>query len=314
MGGIGIVSVPRARPGPARPDLAARLRARLGGDGEVLEARGPDEVEAAVRRLCASGVEVLGVSGGDAAGQRVLTALAGVRGGAPLPRLLLLRGGAMDTVARGQGIAGTPETILRAVLEARRRGQPLKTVERDLLRVEADGGPPQFGFLLGTGAAVTFVEAWRGAALDPSPLSAALIALRAVGSAVRGGPFAEALSRRERVRVESDGEEWPVDGLLALLAGTTPDLGLGLRALERCDEQAGFFHAVGVTAPLLTLALDLPRLRAGLPWRRRHAYDQVARELVLTAERPRFVLDGNVHAAERQLRISTGPGVELVIP
>ena len=207
-----------------------------------------------------------------------------------------------------------PETILRAVLESRRRGQALQTVERDLLRVEADGGPPQFGFLLGTGAAVTLVEAWRGAGLRPSPLSAALLLLRALGSAVRGGPFAEALSRRERVRVESDGEEWPDDGLLALLVGTTPDVGLGLRALERCGEQAGFFHAVGVTAPVLALALDLPRLRAGRPWRRRHAYDQVARELFLTAERPRFVLDGNVLSAERRLRISTGPGIEIVIP
>jgi len=314
MGGIGIVSDPRARSNRARPGLAARLRARLGGDGEVLEAHEPAEVEVAVRRLCAAGVELLGVSGGDAAGQRVVTALAQARSGAPLPRLLLLRGGAMDTVARGQGIAGTPETILRALLESRRRGQPLRTVERDLLRVEADGGPPQFGFLLGTGAAVTLVEAWQGTGPEPSPLSAVLVLLRALGSAVRGGPLAGALSRREPVRVESDGEEWPDDGLLALLAGTTPDVGLGLRALERCAEQAGFFHAVGLTAPLLALALDLPRLRAGRPWRRRHAYDQVARELILTADRPRFVLDGNVLAAERQLRISTGPGIEIVVP
>jgi diacylglycerol kinase (ATP) len=314
MGGIGIVSDPQARWSRARPGLAARLRGRLGADGEVLEAHAPEEVDAAVYRLCAAGIDVLGVAGGDTAAQLALTALARARGPAPLPRLLLLRGGAMDTVARSEGLAGTPETILRAVVEARRRREPLRAVERDLLRVEADGGAPRLGFVLGTGAAVALVEAWRGAGLEPSPLAAALVLLRALGSAVRGGPFAQALSRRERVRVESDGEEWPDDGFLAVLAGTTPDVGLGLRALARCGEQAGFFHAVGITAPLLSLALDLPRLRAGRPWRRRHAHDQVARELTLAADHPRFVLDGNVYPAERQLRVTTGPGIEILIP
>ncbi len=313
MGGIGIVSDPRARCNRDRPDLAARLRARLGGQGELVDARTPEEVEAAVGRLLSAGVDMLGVNGGDAAGQGVLTALARASGDAPLPRLLLLRGGEMDTVARSHGIAGTPEAILRSVLEDRRRGGPLRTVERDLLRVEADEEAPRYGFFFGTGAAVTLVEAFRSSA-RPSLLSAAGLLLRAVGSALRGGPFARALERRERLRVESDGEEWPADGYLALLAGTTPDVGLGLLALARCSEQAGFFHAVGVTAPVLSLALDLPRLRAGRPWRRRHAFDQVARELVLTGDHPRYTVDGNVFSAIARVRVSTGPGIELVLP
>jgi diacylglycerol kinase (ATP) len=313
MGGIGVVNNPRARRNQRRPGLAARLRARLDGDGEVLDASTPEELEAVVRRLHAADIDLLGINGGDGTGQMVLSAFARACGDRPLPRLLLLRGGAMNTVAHGHGIGGTPETVLRSVLDQRRRGIPLRTVDRDLLRIAADDGPPRFGFIFGTGAVVTFLEAYYRLR-SPSPRAAVGLLFRAIGSALRGGPFALSLMLRERLQVETDGEEWPDGSYLALLAGTTPDIGLGFKAFHRCDEQPGFFHAVGLTAPLLSLALSLPRLRAGRPWRRRHALDEVARELVLTSERPRYTVDGDLYQAEGRVRVSTGPGVEIVIP
>jgi diacylglycerol kinase (ATP) len=313
MGGVGIVNNPLAQRNRGRPGLAVRLRARLGDDGELVDASTPGQLAAAVERFRAAGIDLLAVNGGDGTGHRVLTAFARAYGPEPLPRLLLLRGGAMNTVAHGHGIAGSPEAILRAVLEQRRRGVALRTVERDLLRVEADGEPPLYGFLFGTGAVVTFLEAY-GRCRRPSPWAAAGLLARAVGSALRGGAFAAALSRRERLRVESDGEPWPDDSYLTLLAGSTPDLGLGFRAFHRCGEQPGFFHAVGVTAQLGPLLLCLPRIHAGRPWRRRHALDELARELSAEGDRPRFAVDGDLYAARERLRVTTGPGISLVLP
>jgi diacylglycerol kinase family enzyme len=313
MGGIGIVNNPRSRRNRHKPGLAERLRARVDGQGMVLDASTPEELRDAVQRFQAAEIDLLGVNGGDGTGHQVLTAFVEAYGDRPLPRLLLLRGGAMNTVAHGHGISGNPEAILKAVLEARRRGIQLRTVERDLLRVEADGGPARYGFIFGTGVVVSFLEAWERSR-DPSPLRAAGLVLRAVGSAARSGPFAISLMRRERLRVETDGEEWPDQSYLTLIAGSTPDIGLGFRAFGRCDEQPGFFHAVGVTCTLGPLAMTLPRLRRGRPWRRRHALDEVARELVLTADRPRFTVDGDLYAARERVRVTTGPGIELVVP
>ncbi len=313
MGGIGIVNNPRARRNKRRPGVAGRLRARLDGDGEVLDASTPEELEDAVQRFQRAGIDVLGVNGGDGTGHVVLTAFARAYGDRPLPRLLLLRGGAMNTVAHGHGIGGTAEAILKAVLDQRRRGIPLRTVDRDLLRIEADANPPGYGFIFGTGAVVAFLEAYYRAG-NPSPLSAVWLVARAVGSAVRGGPFAASLMHRERLRVETDGEEWPDGTYLTLIAGSTPDIGLGFKPFHRCDEQPGFFHAVGVTAPLLSIALSLHRIRAGRPWRRRHALDEVTRELVLTGERPRFTVDGDLYQARERVTVSTGPGVEIIVP
>jgi diacylglycerol kinase (ATP) len=313
MGGIGIVNNPLSRRNRRHPGLARRLREELGDDGEVVEASTPDELERAVERLRAARIDVLGIAGGDGTGQVVLTAFARAAPHVPLPKLLLLRAGTMNTVAHGHGIRGTPEHLLREVLARRRHGLALRTVTRDLLAVEADGGAPRHGFIFGTGVVVTFLEAYYATG-RPSPLTAAALLVRAVGSALVRGELARGLTRREPLRVSTDGEEWPDASYLGVLAGTTPDLGFGFKVFHRCAEQPGSFHAVGVTATPLQLALALPRIRAGRPWRRRHAQDEVARDLRIEAEGLRFTIDGDLFGPVRRVRVSTGPAIEIVLP
>jgi diacylglycerol kinase family enzyme len=313
MGGIGIVNNPRSRRNRRLPKLAGRLRAQLGDDGEVADASTPDELARAVERFRAAGVDLVGVNGGDGTGHFVLTALARAFGEAPLPRVVLLRGGAMNTVAHGHGIGGGPERILREVLIRRRHGFPLRTVARDLLRVSADGGEARYGFIFGTGVIVAFLEAYYGTG-RPSPATAALLVARGIASALMGGPFAEVLTRRAALRVATDGDDWEDGNYLTVAAGSTPDAGFGFRAFHRCGEQPGFFHAVGITGTVGQLARSLPRLRSGRPWRRHVAQDEVARELVVEGDAPRFTVDGDLYAAERVVRVETGPAVEIVLP
>lgn len=304
---------PRSRRNRRRPAIARRLREQLGDDGEVLDASTPEELARAVERFRAAGIELLGINGGDGTAHYVLTAFARAYGDAPLPKVVLMRGGAMNTAARGAGIRGGPERILREVLIRRRHGYPLRTLERDLLRVRADGGEPRYGFIFGTGSIVSFLEAYYGTG-RPSPAMAALLVARAVASSAVNGRFAQLLTRRERLRVSTDGDEWPDGSFLALAAATTPDIGFGFRAFHRCDEQPGFFHAVGVTGSLPALALSVPRIRRGASWRRRVAQDEVARTLRAEGERPRFTVDGDLYRADRAVVVETGPGVEIVIP
>ncbi len=128
------------------------------------------------------------------------------------------------------------------------------------------------------------------------------------------GRFARALTRREPLRVASDGDEWADQAYLALLAGTVPSLGLGFRALARCEEQPGFFHAVGAHGALPQVLRLLPRVHRGAPWRRRAAIDVVARALTVEGEAVRWMVDGDLYPAARTLRLATGPGVEVLLP
>ena len=278
----------------------------------MLEASTLEELQGAVERFRSRRVDVLGVNGGDGTAHVVLTAFARAYGTDPLPAVALLRGGAMNTVADAHELRGRPETILRALLEKRRAGTPLRTVERDLLSVEADGAPPQLGFLFGTGAVVAFLEAYYATG-RAAPVMAAALLVRAVASALVGGRFASSLTDREALHVTCGGEEWPDGPFLAVLAGAVPELGFGFTPFARCDEQPGFFHAVGVTGSTLQVAAHLPHIWAGRPWKRSLAVDAVARDLRIVGP-VRFTIDGDLYRAEREVRVRTGPPVRLVIP
>jgi len=310
MGGIGIVNNPRSARNRRHPETRDRLARLLGPDGEVRDAATPEALGAALDAFRAAGIDTLAISGGDGTNHVVLTAAVRAWGDRPLPRLLPLRGGTMNTLASNHDVGGSPERILHEVLEARRAGRPVPLVERDLLRVEADGAEARYGFLFGTGAAVTFLERYYATG-RPSPLMAWVLVGRGALSAIWGGRLAQALTVRQPLRVEADGEEWPDASYLAVVAGTIPSLGLGFRALSRCAEQPGSFHAVGVHGSLAQVARLLPRVHRGAPWRRRAALDAVAREVVLEGDGTPFMVDGDLYPAARRLRLSTGPGVTV---
>ncbi len=312
MAGIGIVSNPLARRNLRSPETARRLRALLDGEGELAVASSGDELALAVERFRASGIEVLGVNGGDGTGHVVLTAFARAYGDEPLPSVALLRGGAMNTVADAHKLRGSPESILKSVLERRRAGLPVRTVERDLLSVQHDDAPPRFGFLFGTGVVVTFLDAYYRTGRPTAAMAAALLA-RAVGSALVGGRFAAALKERAVLRVTADGEEWPDEPYLAVLAGAVPEIGFGFKPFSRCDEQPGFFHSVGVTGSTLQVAAHLPQIWLGRPWRRSLAVDGVARDLCLDGP-VRFTVDGDLYEARDSVRVRTGPPVRILVP
>jgi diacylglycerol kinase family enzyme len=312
MGGIGIVNNPRSWRNQRRPATAERLARLLGDDGLVVDAATPEALAGAARTLRQAGVDTVAVNGGDGTTRRVLTALAATSP-APLPRLLPLRGGRMNTLAGNHGWRGTPERILHEALRLRRAGRSLPAVPRDLLSVEADGAAPELAFLFGTGTVVAFLDAVAEADVTTPP-GAGLLVARAALSALWGGRLAARLTRREVLRVEADDEEWPDPSWLAVLAGTVPEAGLGFRALARCDEQPGFFHAVGIHGTLGQVARMLWRVRRGRPWRRRAAVDGVARRLTLEGAPFRYALDGDRFGPATRLRITTGPPIEVLTP
>ena len=124
MGGIGIVNNPRSSRNRRHPETGARLARLLDGQGLVADASTPDELHRALETFRAAGIDTLGVNGGDGTNHYVLTAAVAAWGAEPLPRLLVLRGGTMNTLASNHGLRGDPEALLSAHLLDRRSGSP----------------------------------------------------------------------------------------------------------------------------------------------------------------------------------------------
>jgi diacylglycerol kinase family enzyme len=313
MAGIGIVTNPHSRRNKSRPALAKRLAEALGGDGEVVSTATLAELRSTAERFKAADIDVLGVNGGDGTNAVTLSAFAEVYGDTPLPRIALLRGGTNNFVAGAIGVHGGPERIVRKIVVGRRMGT-LVTTERDLLGVRCDGGPLRCGFIFGAGLAANFMQAYYDTG-RATAANAALTFARAVGSAVVQGPFIQSITRPADAEVRLDGESWAPRSWLGIFAGTVHQIGFGFTPFPRCREQPGFFHAVGITANVRRVALQLPAIWLGRPWNKPVALDAVARRVELLPQGPvRCMLDGDLETARQRVELTTGPSLSIILP
>src|SRR5205085_5534781 len=158
MAGVAIIANPNARRNREWPLAAQQLRKAAPG-AAILETRTPDELAAAAKALKADPPRVLAISGGDGTVTHTVTALAAALGN-DLPQLLLLGGGAYDSLAPLGG-RGDAEDRLRRLSEALAAGNELRCEQRDTLRIQQEGARSgaRCGFRFGVGLPVRFIEA-----------------------------------------------------------------------------------------------------------------------------------------------------------
>jgi diacylglycerol kinase (ATP) len=261
-------------------------------------------------------VGVIGVAGGDGSLGHIVAALRDGWTDAPWPALAILRGGTMNTVANGLGLArGTPDSLLKQLLKtvarARASGQALETIVRPTIDVAG-----RLGFLFGTGVFRNFLDAYyeKGQG-DPSVVTAAATIAHTVASTLIGGPFAQRVAGPVAMTVEADGEIWPERRFLGVNAGTVAEVGLGFRAFHLAHQFEGAFHLMGLTASASEIVVDLPRVWLGRGVRGAKGRNVAAREAVL---RPvgdgglAYMVDGDLYTTEGPLRLTVGPKVAIV--
>ena len=309
---LSIIANPHSHRNRLWPLAAEALRKAAPG-APILETGTAEELRQALRKIAHDRPSVLAIAGGDGTVQHTLTALRSVLGD-DLPRLALLGGGALDSLANGLGGSGDPEDRLRRIAEALHAGVELQHDERDTLCVAEQGKSPlegRLGFRMGAGLPQRFLEA-LAATGRPSPARGALLAASALCSSVVRGPLAQRLYQELPVSVALDGDEWPRVPLFGLLCASVAEAGLGLRPFRRAVEQPGFFQVLGLTGSQRQFAAELPRMLIGLPARRDRLLDGVAERLEVRGKPFRWFLDGEMHDSQGALAVTVGPRVQLV--
>lgn len=305
---IVLLGNPRARRVRRHPELRDRLEGVIAGHGWCAW---PDTLEAldgAAARAHAEGARLVVVHGGDGTCHAVLTAVVRAWGDDPLPRIALLPGGTMNTIAKNLGLRGAPDALLRGVLRALAR-DPVPIVRQDLVAV---GGT--VGFLFGTGVIANYLEPYYEGS-EPGPAKAAWVLLRAALSALVGGRFARRITRPVRAVVTVDDEELPERRFLAVGAGAVADVGLGFRPFFRAMVVARHLHGVFVASSAFRFAFELPGIWLGRPMRHPLNRDRVLRRLHLRSEEPiTYMVDGDLHVGPPTLEVTVGPELEIVVP
>jgi diacylglycerol kinase (ATP) len=318
MPGIGLILNPKSRRHAGDPTAEARFARYLGSDGFVRTVRSVDELLHVAQDFRERDIDVLAIGGGDGTTHVTLGHFLEIYGDRTIPKLALLRGGTMNTVANSVGVPhGTPDQLLRRLVQTYRRGgDRIPFEERHLLRVTASDEPrAHVGFLFGTGVTHGFLaEYYRHA--NPTPLAAVEVLLRCAASALVGGGTIRRMAEPFRGSATLDGgASWPERDYLALAAGTIAHIGLGFKPFYRYRERPNAFHALGILASPGAFVRELGRVRRGQPMRPTAAYDAVTSRLAVhgVTKPIRYMIDGDLHDASSDLVVSAGPLVRILI-
>jgi diacylglycerol kinase (ATP) len=303
---LGLVINPQARAVLREPSLADRLAALLGRGDEVVIPEAPEALAAAVERLRARGCDAVALCGGDGTTMATLTALRTGYGAAALPRVALLRGGTVNTVARNLGVRGRPEQILARLVAGLAGGGPLAERQQDTLIA---GG--RCGFLFAAAMGARFLQAYYRRPA-PGPAAAAVLAARTIGSSLIRGPLARSLFDPVPLSLCADGQPLPLSTARLLCASTIADLGLGMRLAWRAGREPGRFHVIASGLSTPRLALQVPRVLAGRPLRGAPHLDLTATRLEIRFQRPEpYTLDGDLFE-DQTILIESGPRLRMI--
>jgi diacylglycerol kinase family enzyme len=306
--GIGVINNPHSRKNRKNPDWMRALGYIVGTKGTSVATKQIEDINDMVRVFKHRDIDVLAINGGDGSNSITLTALIDEYGDRPLPKIALLRGGTMNIAANSCGVKGTPAGLMMNLVDKYREGKPFETTWRDTLCIEG-----RYGFIFGNGFIHGFLETFYGQG-KKSPLRAATLLSRGIGSAMVRGPFARKLFAGVKARVVVDGKELPWRSFAAMAAGTVNQIGLGAKPFFRSQEKAHSFHLLGIICSPFRFVPAVPRIFAGKKVSEKRIVEMVAEEVVLESNEPlKYTLDGENYENGRTLRISTGPRLEILV-
>jgi diacylglycerol kinase (ATP) len=266
----------------------------------------PDLIDAVIEGARERGVQTVGIIGGDGSISFVLSALYRTYGTLPLPRIALLRGGTMNTIANSLAVRrGSPEDLLRRLLA----NLSTPFVERNTLEVE-----DRLGFLFSTGAMVGFLQVlYDSDKSERGPLAALKLLARGSWQAFAGGDLAERIEKPLIATMTVDDDVHPERRYVVVGAATIDQVGLGFRAFPRVTEGRNQFQLFAFHGSLQSLARHLPRLRRGQPVTKGLGFEPLAKLLQLRTDGApiTYALDGDIYETTSEITVAIGPRVQV---
>jgi len=281
------------------------LQRIVGDAGRVYETRSIAEIPRVAEEFIERKLDILAVNGGDGTTHITLTHFIPVYGERPLPKLLSLRGGTMNTISNSIRHKGKSENILQSVVEKYQNNEKLDIVRQPLLHIN-----DRYGFMWGYGIVGNFLEAYyKGTTLGP--WQAAKVIARFVFSAIFRTQFAKDLFASYPSKFTIDGRTVDSPECMVALAATIKELGLGAKLAYRAYEKPGYVHFRATGISPIKVAIYVPHLFLGKPVP--GISDYLAREVFIETEgNPPYTIDGELYKDTNTFRLSQGPIVNVI--
>ncbi len=306
---IDVIVNTRARLYAAHPHLVDGLREACAGAALVHPTSTHAELTAAAEAIAARGTDLVVLSGGDGTAMAGVTALARAFGEERLPRLALLPGGTVATVARNWGMSGDPLVLLGRLLRDRDR---LSFVPRPTLRVTGTTAgvvEERVGFIFGTGLVAAFFDVYYAGGAGGYGAAARIVA-RIFAQSFWGGPLARRVLDPLPCTIEVEGRRLAPEAWSLVCAAVVKDLGIHMLVTYRAAEDPARPHLVASPLPSGQLGPRAPLVLAGRRIGGAGHFDNLARSFVVRfpGESGPYVLDGDVLRAGA-VEVSAGPRI-----
>jgi hypothetical protein len=304
------VFIVNRRAGRFRRDggLLARLEETVRGKGVVLPTNGLEDLVLAAERAVHGSTVVL--CGGDGTYLAGVTALVRAAKGAPLPPIVLARGGTVSIVARNWGgrRGRDPIALARRVCD---RPESLRVTSRPTLAVTDDGGTTRIGFTFGTGLVARFFDVYEREGASGNRLALG-IALRTFRDCFTGGPLAERVLSPLSCRLSANDRPLGADAWSLVVASVLRDVGLHIYVTYRGGEDFSRPHLVASPLAPRALGPQLTRVMLGKALKGEGNFDDLVDSFTVefpSSDGP-YVLDGDMFRAHR-VTVRAGPVISI---
>ncbi len=311
MPGIGIIHNPRSRQNAYNPERINKLCYILGDNGNSKTTRSAAELDECLREFKTNSIDVLGINGGDGCNHITLTKLIEIyaESNTPLPKIALLRGGTLNTVARAFKIKGRSENLLDSITKKYEAGIPFKTTQTNLVKVNG-----KYSFIFGNGLIAKFLHTYYTTG-TPSPAHGVMTLVRGVGSAALGTRLAKEWFAKSEARVTVDGKPLPITRFSSILAATIKDIGVGFKPFYKASEVPDVFHILFYDCSPMEFAVELPNIYMGRPMSKRLGQDALAKHVIIESEKPfHYTQDGEIYECkDGRMELSAGPRISVIV-
>jgi diacylglycerol kinase family enzyme len=310
MSKIGIIHNPFAKGNLRRPWIAGKIREVMGEIGVLRETKNINELPKVAEEFRDRGIDIIAVNGGDGTLHIAISAFVNVYGGQPLPRLMSLRGGTMNTMSNSLKIKGDTLSIIGAAVDRIKKGEPFLEKPQHLLKIN-----DKCGFMSGAGVISKFLDLYYSGGVT-GPVRAAKLVSRTIGSAIFQTAFAKEIFSPVPARVRMGEKKLDLEQYTVLLACVIKELGLGFTPTPRAYEKPGHFHFLATDMRPYQVAFKVPQLWLGK--------DLVHPRVAFTGATPkaviepvgklRYMIDGEMYETSEPLVYGVGPTVTIVTP
>ncbi len=305
---IGIIHNPFAKGNLKNPKVAPKVQKLVEDVGIFRETLNVEELPTVAQEFKDQGIKTIAVNGGDGTLHMVLTAFVNVYKDTPLPKLMSLRGGTMNTMSNSLKIKGKTLGILKQTVDKLKSGHPFHEMQQHLVKVNQ-----QYGFLSGGGTIAKFLDAYYSGS-STGPWRATQMVAGMVGSTIARTKFSKDLFSTTPMKITVEGTELDPDDFTFFLACSVKELGLGFKATPRAYDKPDHFHLVATSIKPISMVPMVPSIWLG----RDIVHPEVqftgpTNEFVVEPkDKMRYMIDGELYDTEEPLHYSAGPTITVV--